>query len=341
MNPIDIVGGGLSGLALGIALRRAEVPVTVWEAGTYPRHRVCGEFICGVSSDTLSDLGILDLFSDAAILRSAAWHHQNEEVFDLALPITATGLSRFAIDLRLADRFRELGGDLREGERFREKEIRSPGLVWACGRVPAKSHLLGLKLHVLDFELKTDLEMHFGPGGYAGLSAVEDGRVNICALFRKRNEVKADRERLFLAYLEACGMTDLVGRIERATIDHDSHCAVSSVPAGYCRSVSDDEPCAVGDHFGMMGPFTGNGISMAFESAALSVAPLSAYARGVNSWPDTIVNVLKVQQDAFQSRLRLSHGLHEAVLNPLGLSGLAVLGKLRVLPFDYLFRQLR
>ncbi|HZI32692.1 MAG TPA: NAD(P)-binding protein, partial [Candidatus Binatia bacterium] len=44
---ITIVGGGLAGLTLGIGLRRRDVPVTILEAGEYPRHRVCGEFISG------------------------------------------------------------------------------------------------------------------------------------------------------------------------------------------------------------------------------------------------------------------------------------------------------
>ena len=60
---ITIVGGGLAGLSLGIALRRRGVPVNLHEAGVYPRHRVCGEFISGVSQCTFDSLGIEDLFT--------------------------------------------------------------------------------------------------------------------------------------------------------------------------------------------------------------------------------------------------------------------------------------
>ena len=64
-NPITIAGGGLAGLSLGIALQSRGVHVTIHEASTYPRHRVCGEFISGVSEETLGTLGIacLQLFT--------------------------------------------------------------------------------------------------------------------------------------------------------------------------------------------------------------------------------------------------------------------------------------
>ena len=65
IKEIHIVGGGLAGLSLAIALRTRGIPVTVMEAGTYPRHRVCGEFISGVSAATLDFLQIRDVFADA------------------------------------------------------------------------------------------------------------------------------------------------------------------------------------------------------------------------------------------------------------------------------------
>ena len=52
LAPIEIIGGGLAGLSLGLALRRGGVPVTLHEAGEYPRHRVCGEFITGLDPAT-------------------------------------------------------------------------------------------------------------------------------------------------------------------------------------------------------------------------------------------------------------------------------------------------
>jgi hypothetical protein len=56
---VTIVGGGLAGLTLGIGLRQRGVPITVWEARRYPRHRVCGEFISGGGQSSLARLGLL------------------------------------------------------------------------------------------------------------------------------------------------------------------------------------------------------------------------------------------------------------------------------------------
>ena len=341
MNPIEIVGGGLAGLSLGIALRRRGVDTTVWEAGQYPRHRVCGEFISGVKAKTLESIGISDLFDDAPRLQASTWWLRNHHLFDAALPDPAMGLSRFALDQRLADRFQGLGGTLRSNQRFVADDPLKPGLVWATGRAPGKSKLLGLTLHTQQFELQADLEMHFAVGGYVGLCAIENGRVNISALFHRNPEVKAGRTELFLAYVRSCGMTELAQRIEQSQVDPESHAAVGSVPVGACRTADPDQPCSIGDYFGTMGPFTGNGMSLAFESAATAVEPLTGYASGGSDWLTTKTEVLTLLRQRFRSRLTASRSLHHMLLHPLGLRSVACLSRIGALPFDWLYHCVR
>src|SRR5438270_11857207 len=94
---IEIIGGGLGGLALGLALRRADVPVTLFEAGDYPRHRVCGEFITGLAASTIERLGLGPALSGALLHREVAWFHQGHSVQIQPLPAPAFGLSRHTL----------------------------------------------------------------------------------------------------------------------------------------------------------------------------------------------------------------------------------------------------
>ena len=84
MNEIKIIGGGLTGLSLGIALRKLEVPVTLHEASQYPRHKVCGEFINGVKKSTLDYLGISPLFESALRHSKVDWFYKNKKFIEIS-----------------------------------------------------------------------------------------------------------------------------------------------------------------------------------------------------------------------------------------------------------------
>src|SRR2546427_12926265 len=97
MKPITIVGGGLAGLTLGIGLRQRGIPVTIWEAGHYPRHRVCGEFIVGRGQDVLARLGLSKVFfqTGAITARTAAFFLGRTRCPVRTLTPPALCLSRF------------------------------------------------------------------------------------------------------------------------------------------------------------------------------------------------------------------------------------------------------
>ena len=112
MKPVTIIGGGLAGLTLGIALRRNGVPVTLWEAGHYPRHRVCGEFISGRGQEVLVGLGLEEKLFAAEMREatSAQFWLGNTPLPKQNLPQPALCLSRHTLDALLATEFKKQGG---------------------------------------------------------------------------------------------------------------------------------------------------------------------------------------------------------------------------------------
>lgn len=337
MKRITIIGGGLAGLSLGISLRQKGVPVTVHEAGTYPRHRVCGEFINGVSDATLNQLGIDDLLSDARPLSSTAWHLNGRPLFNDSLERPARGISRHRLDQRLAVRFQEQGGLLHTGSRVQREP--AEGRVWSAGRTPdTASKWIGLKVHVHDLKLESDLEMHLGSHGYVGLARVEGNRVNVCGLFERR--AAGGRGILLLHdYLFANRLDALQQRLQEVEHDPRSFTGVSAFSLGAQKA--DDSLCVLGDSESMIPPFTGNGMSMAFESADVAADILADYAAEKQDWPEAVQEVRSRLNERFRMRLTAAGILHPFLLGDVGRAVLSTLSRVGMVPFGPLSRLLK
>lgn len=304
---ITITGGGLTGLSLAIALRKSGVAVALHEAGTYPRHRVCGEFISGVSTETLETLGIADSLADAQHHRSVAWFSGNTHLRDNLLPEPALAISRHLLDDRLRKTATALGVDLQIGSR-RKMNPNSPGEIWTAGRKPAKGGWIGLKAHVRGISPKAQLEMHSGPRGYLGVTPVEDGWHNVCGLFRVDKSITARHEDLLPAYLSENGNTELAQRIAAAEWSEGSFTAV----AGFALGLQSPTPgvLSLGDSHAIIPPFTGNGMTMAFQSAETALPHLIAYANGTLTWPATCEAIQRQLDKRFAKRLTSAKLLH-------------------------------
>lgn len=337
LRPVEIVGGGLAGLALGLGLRHAGIPVSVFEAGGYPRHRVCGEFITGLRKESAEKLGLSPLLQDARLKSAVAWYFRERPVWHQRLPEPALALSRHALDIRLAEAFVARGGNLFTEHRV-DPQPAPVGRVFAMGRRRSRSPWLGLKLHLQDLSLTSELEFHLGRHAYVGLCEVESGRVNVCGLFRQRPGVAGNRTTLLGAYLRASGLNGLADRLAAALPCPESHCAVAGISFALPR-VSRHR-VELGDTFAMIPPFTGNGMAMAFESAAIALGPLLSWSRGEAAWPFTVSAINRQLQRDFRLRLRSAAVVHPLLLSPRSQPWVTAAARAGCLPWRSLYRAL-
>jgi 2-polyprenyl-6-methoxyphenol hydroxylase-like FAD-dependent oxidoreductase len=316
-RPITIVGGGLAGLTLGIGLRQRGIPATVWEAGDYPRHRVCGEFISGNGPAVLQRLGLQQLFEKAGAIRvnsvTFIAGSNRSPVRTMAAP--AICLSRYVMDALLAGEFQRLGGELRCATRRAESDF-SEGVVRASGRraQPTESgwRWFGLKAHATNVNLEADLEMHVSTDNYVGLNRIDHGQVNVCGLFRTR---PGETREAGFELLRGKPDSPLRARLGSAHFDENSFCSVAGLSLKPQRATEKTE-CCIGDAVTMIPPVTGNGMSMAFESAEIAVGPLSRYSGGEMDWPEARNAVALGCDAAFAERLTWARRLQWLMFSP-------------------------
>lgn len=327
---ITIAGGGLAGLALGIGLRRRGAPVTILEAGKYPRHRVCGEFMSGRGREALARLGVLERVENAGAVKGTTTAFftvaAQSPVRTLAEP--ALCISRHNLDALLAREFVDLGGELRTGTRWTKTATagnETPGLVRASGRQPDKNSCrwFGLKAHATGVNLIADMEMHVNNSGYVGVGRTSGGAVNICGLFRQHTG-NDGAERPGWELLRGKPGSLLHERLANAKFDPDSFTAVAGVSLRP-QHARDRGECCVGDSVTMIPPVTGNGMSMAFEAAEIAVTPLAAYSAGKCSWADTRETIARDCDAAFARRLAWARLLQWLMFSPVARSRAAAL----------------
>jgi 2-polyprenyl-6-methoxyphenol hydroxylase-like FAD-dependent oxidoreductase len=171
-------------------------------------------------------------------------------------------------------------------------------------------------VHLQRLDLAADLEMHFGPFGYAGLARLHGGAVNLCGLFRrdasceglegKLRNIRAD-PRAFLARVVSA---EAAARLNSAEVDNESFASVSGFEftAGAAKDCGE---CRIGDSISMIPPVTGNGMSLAVESAFVAAPVLSCYAAGKLDWAETRRQVSQLCEREFRSRLLFSSFLQK------------------------------
>ena len=291
---VIIVGGGLAGLSSAIHLSMENLSVLVIEKHSYPRHKVCGEYI---SNEVLPYLDFLeiDVFElGAKKIDKFQLSTTKNKLVSATLPLGGFGISRFCIDHALVKKATDCGAvliqDLVEDIQFDNdlftvitkdhRRYTSKIVIGAFGKrsnldvklnrqfIKNKSPYLAVKTHVKG-EFPDDLvALHNFEGGYCGISKVEDDSINVCYIttfksFKKHKDIDDFQQNVIFKnqYLKSI--------FDTTTPLFEEPLTISQI------SFEDKKPVEnhilmCGDTAALIHPLCGNGMGMALKSAQMA-----------------------------------------------------------------------
>jgi flavin-dependent dehydrogenase len=307
---VIVAGGGLAGAAAACVLARAGVPVLVIEREAQAVEKICGEFISAEAQAYLRGLG-LDIAALGGATIGGFRLVRGDKTVSCALPFAGIGLSRRVLDEALLRRAANLGAEIRRGQSVSLKRDRAPIVLTSPGRAEMQTDtlflatgkhdlrgirrpmtgapdLVGFKLHLRlvpaqQAALAGHVEIVLIDRGYAGIQMVERDRANLCLL--------VERSRLRDAGGRWDGLLDdlrrtaphLRTRLAGAVPLSPRPLSIFRVPYGFVHApVAEDPPgiFRLGDQFGVIPSFTGDGMSIALHSAAVAA---SCYLAGASA----------------------------------------------------------
>jgi menaquinone-9 beta-reductase len=290
-----IVGGGLGGLAAGCLLAQAGVSVLLIEKNQYPFHRVCGEYISNESWPFLQSLG-LDLYSNnLPKINHLEVSDCVGKSFDFELGLGGFGISRYALDLLLANRFEALGGTLLQNTTVKEIDnervttesnvFQFKIVIGAFGKrsnldiflkrkfvasKPSKlNNYVGIKYHIRWQHDKRAIALHNFEGGYCGMSAIENDLSCLCYMVHAQMLKDCNNSIAELENRVLKKNSKLKTILENATFEWAKPQVISQINFEQ-KNQFENGILMLGDSAGLIPPLCGNGMSMAFHAAKIA-----------------------------------------------------------------------
>ncbi|QXD15894.1 FAD-dependent monooxygenase [Rhodocaloribacter litoris] len=366
---VVIAGGGPAGCAAAIALARAGRCVLLLEKRRYPAHRLCGEFLSVEAAGLFERLGVGEAVQRCRPhpIHAARLVAADGASVRLALPGTALGLSRYALDALLLDRARAAGAAVRDGVAatgitggldggFRVMTtagpVRARVVLGAWGRrsrldarlgrafLRANHPYVAFKAHFEGVMPGGIVELHAFPGGYCGLSRVEGGRVNACWIARDtvlRAAGGRPDDMIRHTFGPQAMLAARFAALRRIT-PYEAVAQVSVAP----REPFAGDVCLLGDAAGMIAPLCGDGMAMALQSGLMAADLLPAFLDGSVTAEAFRQAYAAAWRRTFGARMRLGRLLHHGLTSPFApvSAGLYVLRRLPGLG-DWLVRKTR
>ncbi|RXZ76695.1 hypothetical protein EBB07_34315 [Paenibacillaceae bacterium] len=112
-----VIGAGIAGSTLAKQLADSGWDTMLLDRQTFPRHKVCGEFLSPEAMEMLDMLGMKErvLAEQPALLESAKLYMPHGGCIETALPGAALGISRWTLDPLLHEEARRAGAEVLTG----------------------------------------------------------------------------------------------------------------------------------------------------------------------------------------------------------------------------------
>ena len=369
---VAVIGAGPAGSAAAAAMAQRGWHVALIERSRLPRHKVCGEFLSPESQETLQSLGLRDDLAtrDPVPLSGATLSSQRGQTLEMALPSTAWGLSRWAMDEALAHGAARYGATLltettvstveAEGDDYRlqirrrtgKAELRARTVLMAGGRSstnalppapsgrPRDQLFVGMKSHVTGITMPNRVELFLFDGGYIGINAVESGALNLCLLARYDAFAQGGRTMAGMIDSIARQNADFAARLRGATLLEETTCTVAAVDTHRPAAPWDGMAC-LGDTASMIPPLCGDGMAMALRSATLCAPLADAFLRGAIDRATWEQRYRHAWHREFDGRLRVGRSLQSLLSRGPLAEGLLGVGRLVPPLADYMVRATR
>jgi len=323
---VAIIGAGPGGATLGALLASRGVDFALFDRDTFPRDKLCGEFLSYDALPILERLGV-DLQRAPYIHRCHVVARGRTYEFDFPHP--ARGTSRTFLDALLFRTAIARGAKSFEGTTVNAlDDVQAKVVVGAWGRwwrfdtqlargfVRDRSHRnFGFKRHYRGEPNSGTIELYSFDRGYLGVNDVDGGMTNICGLVHA-SRLSGHKGR-WDSFVETIRSEEppLEALYARYAPAQDGF--LSSEPVIFrARSPVEGGIFMIGDASGVIDPLTGNGMAMAIQSALL-LAPFIVRVLATPHDRDAIEREYRAQHAAmFRPRIAWSRRVASLLSRP-------------------------